>query len=131
MENFNLVKFDQTIESLKEIVAITSEIKVDDLNDPTQIEIVSENRKKLRKVEIEIERQGKSMRDEANKYSKDVIAREKDLKAITSPEIERLENIEQQAKDIVVREARLKDLPSQKEKPTSICFFNCNYRYNK
>ena len=55
------------------------------------------------------------MRDNANKYAKDVIAREKELKAITTPEIDRLKGIEQQAKRYADQRERLKDLPLKKK----------------
>ena len=115
-----IIKFDKNIAELEAIVEITKQITVDDLNDPTQLELVKENRKELRRLEISIEEQGKAMRDNANKYAKDVIAREKELKAITTPEIDRLKGIEQQAKDMQIREERLKDLPLKKEKLATI-----------
>ena len=111
-----IVKFDQTKAELQEIVESTKNITATDLKDKAQLAVVKENRTLLRKIEIEIEKQGKAMRDEANKYAKLVIADEKGLKAITSPEIARLKSIEEEAEKLEVREDRMRGLPQRKKK---------------
>ncbi len=115
-----IVIFNQTVAGLQEIVESTKGITATDLKDKAQLTIVKDNRTLLRRIEIEIEKQGKEQRDEANKYAKEVITREKELKEITSPEIARLKSIEDEAKKLEIREERLTDLPHKKEKLSKI-----------
>ena len=45
-----IIKFDKNIAELEAIVEITKQITVDDLNDPTQLELVKENRKGIKEA---------------------------------------------------------------------------------
>jgi hypothetical protein len=105
----NPVIFDPSVETLQKIVASTSLITADNL------ELVHDTRIQLRDARVAIEKQGKSLRAEALKYQKDVIAREKELLGIITPEEERLAAIEEEAKAIKERESRAALLPMRKE----------------
>ncbi|MBP9771447.1 MAG: hypothetical protein KBD16_00770 [Candidatus Pacebacteria bacterium] len=110
----DIIKFDPSIEHLNKIVEATSKITADDLSDDTQLYLVKETRLNLRTARTTIEKQGKSMREEAVKYQKDVIAREKELIAIIEPEEKRLKALEDEAALIKVREARKELLPMRR-----------------
>lgn len=115
-----IIKFDPTVEQLNQIVESTSKITADDLSDDVKIALVKETRIKLRDSRIVIEKQGKSMREGALKFQKDVIAREKELVAIIEPEEKRLKEIEDQATLIRVRAARSELLPMRKQELGSV-----------
>lgn len=95
-----LIKFDPSVEDLHKMITITSRIQVGDLTDAVQLVAVHDHRLKLRDARVMIEKKGKSMREEALKYQKNVIAREKELLAIITPEEMRLKGIEDEAKAI-------------------------------
>lgn len=116
MEKLDIEKFNPTMAELTKRVAISQKIEVKDLRDIKQIALVQESRKSLRGFEIKIERTGKRLRQDARDFASSVIDREKELKAITSPEIERLKEIVKKSDDIILRDRRLENLPHRKEK---------------
>lgn len=109
------IVFDPTVDALNQIVAETAKIIVLDLADETQLALVHDTRIKLRDARVTIQKQGKAMREDALKYQKDVIAREKELIAIIDPEETRLKNLEEKANTIKERKAREALLPMRKE----------------
>lgn len=111
-----LIKFDPTVEELKKIVALTSSITAYDLEDKKQLEVVKKNRISLRDARVAITKKGKEMREEAQSYAKQVIAKEKELVAIIEPEEERLQSIEDEAKKIVEMKRRKSVLPEKIQK---------------
>lgn len=108
------IVFDPTIAELEKIVSQTSLITAPDLANDTQLALVHDNRIALRDVRIRIEKSGKEKRAEALKYQKDVIAYEKQLLGIISPEEERLKALEDEATAIKERAARAALLPMRK-----------------
>lgn len=116
MNTKELEKFDPTKEKLTEMVQRSKEIKATDLEDKTQLEIVRVNRIELKKARVQIEKIGKELRDEANKFSKAVIAKEKELIAIIEPEEDRLKEIEEQAKEIAIKKERMEKIPARRER---------------
>ncbi len=109
-------KFEQTIEYLKEEVLKSKDFVIKDFNDPVQIEQCKRFRIDLRKVEIDIEKRGKSYRDIFTKVNKQILDKEKELTKITSPEIERLEKEEEAATIALQRQERQERLPARKER---------------
>ena len=116
MEKLDIEKFNPTMAELTKRVAVSQKIVVKDLRDIKQIALVQESRKSLRGFEIKIERTGKRLRQDARDFASSVIDREKELKAITSPEIERLKEIEEKSEAVILRDRRLENLPHRKEK---------------
>ena len=110
-----VVKFDPTREKLTKAVEISKKIVAKDSRDLKQIELVKRTRKELRSFEIVIEKDGLKFRAEANAYAKEVSRQEKELKKITSPEIERLKEIEEKSEALLLKDRRLKDLPEKKK----------------
>lgn len=120
-----ITKFEQTVESLKEMVAESTKIEVTDLKDKKQLDVVKRSRIDLRDMEIAIEKRGKGYRDVFNAVNKEILAKEKELKEITSPEIERLKKIEAEAKELVIIEERKAKMPARKERLMSIDDSGC------
>lgn len=111
-----LTKFEQTVEDLKGIVAESSKITVDNLEDENQIALAKAKRIELRKIEIAIEKRGKGYRDVFNAVNKEIMGKEKELKAITSPEIERLTKLEEEAEALALKKKREALMPARKER---------------
>lgn len=115
MEEFAVIKFDPTVEQLTQMAEAVKNLTAADLTDDKQLELVKETRLQLRTARTTIEKQGKAMRDESNKYNKAVIARENELIAIIEPEEKRLKALEDEAALIKVRKAREELLPMRRE----------------
>jgi hypothetical protein len=88
--------------------------------DITDIKAVRETRIRLKNSRVEITKQGKAMRDDANKFASAVIAREKELVAIIEPEERRLQEIETEAEAKLERERRVATLPARRERLDAI-----------
>jgi len=115
-----VTQLQMTKEALNEMVKISAIITVPDLTNKKQVEIAKESRLKLRKVEISIEKEAKGYRDVFTTISKKISSSERELLAITSPEIERIESIEAEAKAIEIKNARIALLPEQREELAKI-----------
>jgi len=115
-----VTQLKMTKEALNEMVKISAIITVPDLTNKKQVEIAKESRLKLRKVEISIEKEAKGYRDVFTTISKKISSSERELLAITSPEIERIEAIEAEAKTIETKNARIALLPEQREELAKI-----------
>jgi hypothetical protein len=110
----NIEKFNPTVSQLQEIAKMSKSVDVTDLK------AVKEVRIKLKTARVEITKQGKAMRDDANAFAKLVISKEKELVAIIEPEEERLEAIEEEAKEKKMREERVALLPVRREQLEAI-----------
>lgn len=102
----NIEAFDPTEAELTSIVTETKKV-----TEESGMELVKETRTKLVKARRRIEVTGKAMRDDANKFAKAVIAREKELVSIIEPEELRLKDIEAEVERRAVLEARKQALP--------------------
>lgn len=118
--NFDIEAFDPTVAELTALVQSTKDITADNLDDTKQLEVVKENRILLRNARVKIEKKGKELRDDANKFAKAVIAKEKELIAIISPEEDRLKAIEDEVKAIALRREREALLPERKKRMAEI-----------
>lgn len=115
-----LEKFDPTVAQLTSMVEKTKDLKATDLKDKTQLETVRKARIELKKTRVAIEKYGKDLRDDANKFSKAVIAKEKELIGIIEPEEERLKAIEEEAEKLAIKEERIVKLPARRERLAAI-----------
>jgi len=120
LDENQLEKFDPTVAQLTELVEKTKGLNVADLKDKAQLETVRQSRIELKKTRVAIEKYGKSLRDDANKFAKAVIAKEKELIGIIEPEEDRLKAIEEEAEKLAIREERLEKLPARKERLATI-----------
>jgi len=110
----SVINFDPTEAALRQIVELTKNITADDLRDRTQVELVRKNRIALKNARVQIEKKGKSLREEATAYAKSVIAKEKGLIGIIEPEENRLSEIEEEAKQIEILDERKAKLPERR-----------------
>lgn len=112
-DTLNIEKFDPTAAQLHELVALPVDL-TDPLNEDS-VKAAHEKRMKLREARVAITKTGKAMREDALKFQKDVIAKEKELVAIVEPEEARLQEFEDKAAVLKEREARKAALPMRRE----------------
>lgn len=120
MEELNIEKFDPTVADLQKLVAVTSQVVVTDIDDKGQLEAVKKNRISLRDARVAITKRGKELREDALKFQKAVIAKEKELIAIIEPEEDRLKAIEEEVKQRKLRAERIALLPERKKRLAEI-----------
>lgn len=120
MDTLDLTKFDPTVAELNALVEKTSTVIVKDLTDKNAIAEVKKNRIELRDARVKITKRGKELRDDANKFAKAVIEKEKELVAIITPEEQRLQSIEDESAELIETEKRKADLPARLEKLSTI-----------
>ena len=109
-------KFDPTVAELTALVGQTKDLTAVDLKDKAQLELVRTSRITLKKKRVQIEKFGKALRDDANKFAKAVIEKEKELIGIISPEEDRLKEIEEEAEQLAILEERREKLPARKDR---------------
>lgn len=106
----------QAFENRKaELITLKEEVeglKIESLDDMTGIKQVTEARKKLKATRVEIEKEGKSMRDPLNAVNKHISSKEKELVDIIEPTEKLLSAQEKWVKD---EEARIAAEELQKE----------------
>lgn len=105
------------IETFNPTVAELTKIKQEAiaLTETSPLHSIVEMRKKLVKTRGDIQRFGKSLRDEANAFNKKVLEKEHDLLDIIEPEEARLKKIEADIEEKAIREARRKALPIRQD----------------
>lgn len=108
-----LSQFEVNKEDLKDRVALYSGLVVKGISDKPGRKAVSDARKNLKTIRAGITNTGKDLRDNFNKVSKAIIAREKELIAITQPEEDRLEQIEKDISEEEEELARIKAFEEQ------------------
>lgn len=116
----SLDSFDPTIEKLNALVLESSHLKEIDLENPAQLEQVKRARLNLRSARVSIEKGGKAFRDDAIKFQRAVLEKERSLIAIISPEEDRLAMIEKQAKIAEERKLRLAQVPERRARLESL-----------
>lgn len=89
-----LEKFDVTTETLKAMVEPVKGLTIAGIDDRDDYIKVRESRLMLKNKRVEIEKNGKALRENAVKFQRAVIAREKELIDIIEPEELRLKNEE-------------------------------------
>lgn len=114
------IEFNVVESELQALVQSTSGITATDLKDRKQLDIVKKNRIAIRDNRTLITKTGKELRDGANAYNAAVLKREKELLAIITPEEDRLKQIEEDAKQLVIIEERTKQLPERQSKLLAI-----------
>ena len=118
--DMNIEKFDPTTSELNTLVEKSQLVTVTDINDTKQMKVVTAARIELKNARVSITKKGKELRDDANKFAKAVIAKEKELIAILTPEETRLSELEEKVKDQIIMEERTKVLPTRKTQLTNI-----------
>lgn len=105
----DIQKFNPTV---AELTTLAQEAKAVDITD---LVAVKEMRLKLRTARTTITKTGKEFRAEALAFQKAVIAKEKELLELVTPEEDRLKAVEDEAAKAVELEERKKVLPWRKE----------------
>lgn len=111
-----LESFDPTREELTILAQTAKALTITDFDDPAQIEAVHKQRMVLQKTRTKITSLGKQLRDEATKFNRDVITRERELIDIIKPEETRLDQLEDAAKQHAIEKERLLKWPGRKER---------------
>lgn len=109
----DIEKFDPTGAQLKELVG--TPLVIDNPRDEEQVKAAHAKRMQLREARIAITKKGKELREDALKFQRDVIAKEKELVAIVEPEEERLQAFENEAEFIKEQDARRAILPRRRQ----------------
>lgn len=118
----DLSTFDPNVEKLTNLVAESAGIVTVDINDALQIETVKKARIRLRDARVLIEKTGKSFREDAVKYQRDVLDKERSLIAIIEPEETRLKAFEEEAKRQKELHLRKQQLPARMERLKTLEF---------
>lgn len=118
MENqsLSLEKFNPTTAELAALADRSKKLIVTDLGDRAQLALVHDYRMELKAARVNIEKCGKAIREDANKFQKAVIAKERELIAMIEPEELRLKQIEEQAEKHSLMEERRRKLPERMER---------------
>lgn len=120
MNELNIEKFSPTKAELTKMAETAATITLPDPLDKEQVEVVKQARLGLRSARTAITKMGKDLREDAVKFQKAVIVKEKEMLAIIEPQEERLERLEQDAEHMREREDRREFLPRRKERLTAI-----------
>lgn len=112
----SIEQFNPAAAELSLLVAESSSVCVTDFTDKPLLAFVKEKRILLKKARVSIEKRGKELREEANAFSKAVIAKQNELIAIIEPEEIRLSQIEDSAEQYAIMEERKRKLPERKER---------------
>lgn len=113
MENLNIEAFNPTKAELARLVETSRKLELPDPFDVEQLVKIGDARKDLKKTRVTIEKTGKVMRDDANKFAKAVIAKEKELIGIIEPEELRLAGLEADAEVAKIHRERTELLPER------------------
>lgn len=118
--NLDLEQFNPTRAELQDLAEKYSKIEIKGVEDKIGYQLADEARKNLKRKRVEIEKKGKEMRDEAIKFQKAVISKEKEFVAIIEP-IEIALQEKQNAIDWEIeKRKRLEFLPAKIERLAKI-----------
>jgi uncharacterized protein YifE (UPF0438 family) len=118
--NLEIEKFSPTKAELTKLLEASKALELPDLFDEAQLRKVKDARINLRDARIDITKTGKALREDALKFQKAVITKEKEFVAIIEPEENRLADLEEAAAKAVQRKARVEVLPRRKERIAAI-----------
>lgn len=94
-----LKKFDVTEAKLYELAEAGKGLKIANVNDKVGMKAVKDARIAIKNERVRIEKQGKSLRDQANAFNKAVLTKEKEYLAIIVPVENDLQNEEKRIAD--------------------------------
>lgn len=115
MKQFEIQEFDPTLEQVKEVVDQAKEIALRWIQSDEDYNIVKRSRLDLRNMRIAVEKAWKEMRDEANKYAKAVIAKERSYTDLMEEWESVLKKIEKEYDLKLEMEKRRETLPQRLE----------------
>jgi hypothetical protein len=109
----NLEQFNPTVAELTKLAAESKQLTITDYADPAQVKAVHDQRIVLRDARVGITKKAKEFREDALAFQKKVIEKEKELIAIITPEEDRLDQMEQEAKAHAVKLERERKWPER------------------
>jgi hypothetical protein len=115
MNNFDIEKFDPNKEALQTMVQGMNNLSINSIDDKEGYKAVHEARMELKRTRVQIKKVGKGLRDDAVKFQKAVIAKEKELVAIIEPTEKELESKQRAIDEEKEMLARKNVLPARKE----------------
>lgn len=110
-----VIKFNPTKSEIIEKTNLSKQIKKLDINDKEGYKKVHSIQMELRDIKVKIKKTGKALRDQAVKFQKDVIKKEKEILLLVEPEEKRLKMLKDDVNEAKKREERKKDLPFRYE----------------
>ena len=119
-EDLNIEKFNPTRAELNMKVERYKSLTINGVDDKTGYALVDTARKDLKQSRVDITKKGKELRDDANKFSRAVIAKEKELVGIIEPLEKELKAKQDEVDLIKAKEERKILLPERQEKLESI-----------
>lgn len=120
MKTLNIEKFNPTKAEITSLVEKYKSLTISGIDDKAGYEAVHKARVELKNVRVNITKTGKSMREEALKFQKDVIAKEKELVEMVEPTERELESKQQAIDEEKEKIKRQSLLPERREKLQSI-----------
>ncbi len=102
----SVLKFDETKAALLPLVEASARIV--SITNGAGYQEAQSARMKLRNTRVEIEKRGKAAREDATAFSKAVIAKEKELVGVISPEEDRLQSLQDEWDTAIARERAAK-----------------------
>jgi hypothetical protein len=113
-------KFSPTKAELTKLVEAAKVLTLPDPSDTVQLRKIKDARLTIRDARVAITKTGKTLREDALKFQKAVIAKEKELVGIIEPEETRLSDLEAVAEKEIERKERLELLPNRRERLAAI-----------
>lgn len=89
-----LAAFEQRRANLSELASSAKALSLGDWNDRQALKTIADKRKELKAERVQLQKEGKSMRDLITPIARHISAKEKELVDIISPEEDRLQDIE-------------------------------------
>ena len=111
----DITKFSPPVAELQALVEQTKKVTLEHLDNKLQLEIVKEYRIKLKNARVNITKYGKILREDALRFQKDVITKEKELISIIEPEENRLGDLENKANEYVEKQKRIALIPQRRQ----------------
>jgi hypothetical protein len=125
-----IAAFNEKRQELETMAASSRGLRVEDINNKKELEVVSVARKKLKAERIVIEKQGKELRDSVNIISKNISAKEKELIGIISPVEDELQAEEDRVnteRDTIRQEAERKENERIQAMVTKLIAVGCSF----
>lgn len=120
MKDLKIEKFNPTKAEVTALVGKYKDLKIEGVEDKKGYMAVDDARKELKKVRVQISKDGKELRAEAVAFQKAVLKKEKELIALVEPTELELTAKQDEIKEEIARLKRVDSLPSRKARIKSI-----------
>lgn len=117
---FDIIELNPTVEALKELATKYQSLTINGIDDKIWYEAVKKARIELKNTRVEIKKKWMELRDDANKYAKAVIEKEKELIGYIEPMEDELKEKEDKYNELVAIEKRKEQLQSRIDRLSEI-----------